>query len=141
MGLPGAVGVEAAVGDAVVFNIRTYHSAWGDGTAHRRGLYINFQQRPTTDDARAYMHKLYARDGKDLGVPGMGGKNMYYPSLFDATASAQRLSMTRYLKEKYYDHQPVQPWAPRVGGWGQGRRLVEGDPEVVKLPPLGHAKM
>jgi hypothetical protein len=29
--LPGAVPVEAAVGDAVVFNIKTYHSAWGDG--------------------------------------------------------------------------------------------------------------
>ena len=36
--LPGAVPLEAEVGDAMVFNIRTYHSAWGDGHTHRRGL-------------------------------------------------------------------------------------------------------
>lgn len=84
-GLAGAVGVEAAVGDAVVFDIKTYHSAWGDGTAHRRGLYLNFVQRPQSDDDHAYCHKLYCRDGKDLGLAGLGGNNMYYPSLFDST--------------------------------------------------------
>jgi hypothetical protein len=86
--LPGAVPIEAAVGDAVVFNIKAYHSAWGDGRTHRRGVYMNFQQRPTTAEEKAYMHKLYARDGKHLGLPGLGGPNLYYPSLFDEAVSA-----------------------------------------------------
>ena len=44
--LPGAVPLEAEVGDAMVFNIRTYHSAWGDGHTHRRGLCENTQEPP-----------------------------------------------------------------------------------------------
>ena len=62
---------------------------------------MNFQNHPHTEEERAYMHKLYTRDGKLLGE--RAGRNLYYASMFGAEASAQRLGMLRYLKEACYD--------------------------------------
>ena len=90
--VPGAHALEADPGDAVVFIVKCFHGAFGD--APRRGIYLNFMQKPTTPEQEEYITNLYADDGGR-------GRTYYTPELFE-DATPQRMKMLSFLKDKCY---------------------------------------
>ncbi len=90
--VPGAHALEADPGDAVVFIVKCYHGAFGD--APRRGIYLNFMQKPTKSEQEEYITGLYANDGSR-------GWAYYTPELFE-DATPQRMKMLSFLKETCY---------------------------------------
>ena len=91
--VPGTYPIESDPGDAVVFNVKLYHAAFGDNS--RRGIYINFLQKPATADEKDHVIHLYRKDGA-RGWP------YYTPELFE-DASPRRMRMLSFLKEHCYD--------------------------------------
>ena len=91
--VPGTYPIESDPGDAVVFNVKLYHAAFGDNP--RRGIYLNFLQKPTTADEEDHIVNLYRKDGAR-------GWNYYTPELFE-DASPKRMRMLSFLQERCYD--------------------------------------
>ena len=83
--VPGAHPCETEPGDVIVFNVKTYHGAFPDGS--RRGLYLNFMQKPQTDADIQYVW--------DVG--GQGG--WYTPELYQ-DAPPQRQSMLAFWADR-----------------------------------------
>ena len=90
--VPGAHALETDPGDAVVFIVKCYHGAFGD--APRRGIYLNFMQKPTTSEQEEYIAGLYTNDI-------WRGRTYYTPELFE-DATPQRMKMLSFLKERCY---------------------------------------
>jgi hypothetical protein len=88
--VPGTHPIEADPGDAVVFNVKLYHAAFGDGV-ERKGIYVNYMQKPRTTAEAAYITHLYHRDG-----------GYYTPELFEG-ATPKRMRMLAFLKAACYD--------------------------------------
>ena len=88
--VPGIYPIETDPGDLLVFNVKLYHSAFGEG-AKRRGVYINFIQKPRTPEEAEYIKWLYRKDG-----------GYYTPETFK-DAPPRRLRMLQFLKEACYD--------------------------------------
>ncbi len=93
-GVPGTYPIESDPGDAVVFNVKLYHAAFGD--MRRRGIYLNFIQNPSMSDEEDYIVNLYHRDSSRKGWA------YYTPELFE-DASPKRMRMLAFLKERCYD--------------------------------------
>ena len=87
---PGSVTLESDPGDAVIFNVKAYHAAFGE-KADRRVIYINYIQKPTTPAEEKYITSQYNYD------------NPYYtPELFE-DATPKRMRMLAFIKERCYD--------------------------------------
>ena len=93
-GVPGTYPIESNPGDAVVFNVKLYHAAFGD--IPRRGIYLNFVQKPSTSDEEDYIVNLYHHDASKKGW-------VYYTSELFEDASPKRMRMLAFLKERCYD--------------------------------------
>ncbi len=91
--VPGSYPLEADPGDAVVFNVKLYHAAFGDNS--RRGIYLNYMACPQTEDERNYITNLYRRDAA-------GGWEYYTRELFE-DATLKRMTMLQFLKEQCYE--------------------------------------
>ena len=87
---PTSVTLESDPGDAVVFNIKTYHAAFGE-KAYRRGIYISYVQNPRTPEEKDYFIRNY-----DFDNP------FYTPELFE-DATPERMRMLAFIKEHCYD--------------------------------------
>lgn len=94
--VPGAYPIEADAGDAVIFNVKLYHAAFGDGI-ERKALYLNYMQKATTHEEEEYIIHHYERDRRD--------RLWYTPDIF-VDAPPERTRMLSFLKERCYD--PVQ---------------------------------
>lgn len=92
--VPGTYPIEADPGDAVIFNVKLYHAAFGDGV-ERRGIYINYYGKPKTPEEEDHLVNIYQRDGAS-------GYEYYTPELFE-DASPERMQMLKFLKERCYD--------------------------------------
>jgi len=92
--VPGTYPIEADPGDAVVFNVKLYHAAFGEGI-ERKAIYLNYIQAPKHTDEEDYIVNLYEKDGA-------GGWTYYTPELFE-DASPERMQMLSFLKERCYD--------------------------------------
>lgn len=92
---PSAVALESDPGDAVIFNLKTYHAAFGK-KIDRRVIYTSYIQKPSTQKAEDYMIHLYKRDSSQLGCP------YYTPDLFE-NATPARLKMLSFFKKHCYD--------------------------------------
>lgn len=79
--VPGRYPIESDPGDAVIFNVKLYHAAFGDSI--RRGIYINYFQNPRTPEEEQFTIKFLH----------------YSPELFEA-APPYRLRMLRFLKHE-----------------------------------------
>ncbi len=88
--VPGIYPIETDPGDLLVFNVKLYHAAFGEG-AKRRGIYINFIQKPRTAAEAEYIKWLYHKDG-----------GYYTPETFK-DAPPRRMRMLRFLKEACYE--------------------------------------
>ena len=88
--VPGVYPIETDPGDLLVFNVKLYHAAFGEGSK-RRGVYINFIQKPRTAEEEEYIRWLYRKDG-----------GYYTPETFK-DAPPRRLRMLQFLKEACYD--------------------------------------
>lgn len=88
--VPGIYPIETDPGDLLVFNVKLYHAAFGEG-ATRRGIYINFIQKPRTEAEAEYIKWLYHKDG-----------GYYTPETFK-DAPPRRLQMLQFLKEACYE--------------------------------------
>jgi hypothetical protein len=88
--VPGTYAIASSPGDAIVFNVKTYHGAFTGGI-RRRVIYMNFLSGPRTMLGEAHLEFLYRRDG-----------GYYTPSLFE-NAPPKRMRMLRFLKERCYD--------------------------------------
>ena len=88
-GVPGIYPIETDPGDLLVFNVKLYHAAFGDGSK-RRGVYINFVQKPRTAEEAEYIKWLYRKDG-----------GYYTPETFK-DAPSRRMRMLQFLKEACY---------------------------------------
>ena len=62
---PAAIALESDPGDAVIFNVKVYHSAVGD-SADRRAIYINYVQKPRTPEQEEYLPASYDFDNPVL---------------------------------------------------------------------------
>ncbi len=91
--VPGAHAIEADPGDAVVFIVKCYHGAFGGSP--RRGIYLNFMQKPTTSEQEEYVTGLYEADASR-------GWAYYTRELFE-DATPRRMKMLSFLKETCYD--------------------------------------
>ena len=87
---PAAVTLEADPGDAVIFNVKVYHAAFGKN-ADRRVMYINYVQKPQTPEQEEY-----------FTTHSSGDNPMYTPELFE-DATPERMRMLAFLKARYYD--------------------------------------
>lgn len=92
---PSAVSLESDPGDAVIFNVKLYHAAFGK-TSDRRGIYMNYYQKPTTTEEEDYVINIYERDASNIG-------SQYYTSELFADATPARMKMLSFLKERCYD--------------------------------------
>ncbi len=87
---PAAVAMESDPGDAVVFDVNTYHAAMGDDH-DRRSINISYIQKPSRPEHEEYLKSIYDSD------------NPYYtPELFE-DATPKRMRMLSYMKEAVYD--------------------------------------
>ena len=84
---PASVTLESNPGDAVIFNIKTYHAAFGE-KADRRVIYINYIQHPQTPQEQDYIISNY--------------DSIYTPELFE-DATPKRMRMLAFIKEHCYD--------------------------------------
>jgi ectoine hydroxylase-related dioxygenase (phytanoyl-CoA dioxygenase family) len=91
--IPGRYALESDPGDVVVFNVKTYHGAFGDGV--RRGIYVNYMKHPQNQAEEDYITGIYRRDSAHWG-------SYYTPELFE-DASPRRMRMLSFLKERCYD--------------------------------------
>jgi ectoine hydroxylase-related dioxygenase (phytanoyl-CoA dioxygenase family) len=91
--VPGRYAIETDPGDVIVFDVKTYHGAFGD--AIRRGIYVNYMQNPRTPDEAHYITHIYRRDSAHCG-------SYYTPELFE-DAPPRRLRMLKFLKANCYD--------------------------------------
>ena len=87
---PSAVILESNPGDAVIFNVKAYHAAFGE-TSNRRVIYINYIQKPTNSEEEDYLTSRY-----DYENP------LYTPELFE-DATPKRMRMLAFIKERCYD--------------------------------------
>jgi hypothetical protein len=92
--VPGTYAIESDPGDVVVFDVKLYHGAYGDN--RRRAIYLNFFQKPVTQEEQDHIIKIYRNDSTK------NGWTYYTPELF-ANASTCRLRMLAFLKERCYD--------------------------------------
>ncbi len=92
-GVPGTYPIESDPGDAVVFNIKLHHAAFGDNP--RRGIYLNFIQKPRSSDEEDYIVNLYQSDASHGWV--------YYTRELFEDASPKRMRMLAFLKQRCYD--------------------------------------
>ena len=91
--VPGVYPIESDPGDAVIFNVALYHAAFGDNT--RRGIYLNFFQKPTTPRQEEHVINLYNGDS--------GGEWVWYtPELFE-DAKPRRMRMLSFLHDRCYN--------------------------------------
>lgn len=91
--VPGCYPLESDPGDIVVFNVRTYHGAFGDVV--RRGIYVNYMQNPRNQAEEDYITNIYRRDSAHWGS--------YYTAELFEDATPRRMRMLRFLKERCYD--------------------------------------
>lgn len=88
--VPGTYSIASNPGDAVVFNVKLYHAAFGEAVG-RRAIYINYLQKPRTPKEEAHIKWLYHKDG-----------GYYTPELFE-DATPKRMRMLAFLKDTCYD--------------------------------------
>ena len=81
-------------GDAVIFNIKIYHAAFGEGI-QRRAIYVHFVQEPRTAEEEAYIVGIYRGDASH-------GWTYYTPELFE-DAPPKRTRLLTFLKERCYE--------------------------------------
>lgn len=91
--VPGAYPIESDPGDAVVFNVKCYHAAFSN--MPRKGIYINYIQKPRTTEQEEYIKWLYHHDASH-------GWTYYTRELFE-DAPPTRMRMLAFLKEACYD--------------------------------------
>ena len=84
-----AIPLESDPGDAVIFNVRAYHAAVGDG-ADRRAIYVNYIQKPRTPEQEEYITSDY------------DAQPVYTPELFE-DAPPTRMRMLSFLRGARYD--------------------------------------
>ena len=91
--VPGTYPTESNPGDAVVFNVKCYNAAFSE--VPRKGIYINYIQKPRTPEEEEYIEWLYHHDESHGGT-------YYTPELFE-DVSPKRMRMLTFLKERCYD--------------------------------------
>ena len=87
---PAAIPMESDPGDAVIFNVNTYHAALGD-SHDRRSINISYIKKPQTLEHKEYLKRMYDYDSP------------YYTSELFEDATPKRMRMLSYLKEAIYD--------------------------------------
>jgi hypothetical protein len=92
--VPGTYPIESDPGDVVVFDVKLYHGAFGNNL--RRAIYLNFYQKPVSQEESEHIIKLYRNDSTK------NGWTYYTPELFE-NASPRRMQMLAFLKEHCYD--------------------------------------
>jgi ectoine hydroxylase-related dioxygenase (phytanoyl-CoA dioxygenase family) len=88
--VPGTYPIASNPGDVVIFNVKLYHAAFGEGVG-RRAIYINYLQKPSTTEEKEHIKWLYHKDG-----------GYYTPELFE-DATPKRMRMLAFLKDTCYD--------------------------------------
>ncbi len=88
--VPGTYPIASNPGDVVIFNVKLYHAAFGEGVG-RRAIYINYLQKPGTPEEEDHLKWLYHKDG-----------GYYTPELFE-DATPKRMRMLAFLKHTCYD--------------------------------------
>ena len=91
--VPGVYAIESDPGDAVIFNVALYHAAFGKNT--RRAIYLNFFQKPVTQEQKDHVIQLYNMDKR-------GGWVYYTPELFE-DVTPQRMRMLSFLHDHCYN--------------------------------------
>ena len=90
--VPGTYAIESDPGDAVIFDVKLYHAAFGNN--QRRGIYLNFFQNPTTAEQQDHVINLYRKDSDH-------GWTYYTPDLFE-DAPPRRQRMLKFLQDHCY---------------------------------------
>ena len=88
--IPGVYPIETDPGDLLAFNVKIYHAAFG-ADVRRRGIYLNYLQKPRTPEEAEHIKWLYRKDG-----------GYYTPETFK-DAPPRRLRMLQFLKEACYE--------------------------------------
>ena len=88
--VPGIHAIETDPGDVLVFNVKLYHAAFGEGVK-RRGVYINYLEKPRTPEEVEHAKWLYRKDGG------------YYTAELFKNAPPNRMRMLQFLKKTCYE--------------------------------------
>ncbi len=94
--VPGTHPIESNPGDVVIFDVKAYHAAFGQ--SERRGIYLNYFQKPTNAQQQDHIIKCYSKRRASSGWAD------YTPELFE-DASPRRMRMLKFVQQHCY--QPI----------------------------------